>query len=126
MGPSGPTGIPLPTAQQQDRNLTTIVLMLKMCRTTVPLRKPISSGIPEPPALGLTNWAEGKKVVLMSLLVTTYTCHIKSRNQEKTNIWTKNKNFISNCRFSIYIWGEILKQIVFLPFECLDVHAIIL
>ena len=52
MGPSGPIGSPAPTAQTQEKNLTTMVLRLKMCRTTVPFRKPISSGMPEPPAEG--------------------------------------------------------------------------
>lgn len=55
IGPSGPTGIPLPTDKQHDINLITRVLMLKICLTCVPLRKPISSGIPEPVAAGLTN-----------------------------------------------------------------------
>jgi len=55
IGPSGPTGIPAPTANAQDTNLTAYVLMLKMCRTIVPLRKPISSGMPEPAALGLRS-----------------------------------------------------------------------
>ena len=47
MGPSGPTGMPDPTARAHEKNLTTNVLMLKMCRMRVPFRKPISSGIPE-------------------------------------------------------------------------------
>ena len=52
MGPSGPTGRPLLTAHIHEKNLTISVLMLKMCRTKVPLRKQMSSGIPEPPADG--------------------------------------------------------------------------
>lgn len=52
IGPSGPTGKPLPTAQQQDMNLTTNVLKRKMYRTNVPFKKPITSGIPDPAAAG--------------------------------------------------------------------------
>ena len=52
MGPSGPMGSPEPTAQTQEKNLTIMVLKLKMCRTTVPFKKPINSGIPDPPAEG--------------------------------------------------------------------------
>lgn len=52
MGPSGPIGSPAPTAHTHEKNLTNIVLKLKICRTTVPFRKPMSSGIPEPPAEG--------------------------------------------------------------------------
>lgn len=58
IGPSGPTGSPEATAQTQEKNLTTIVLTLKIWRTIVPLRKPISSGIPEPAAEGRINWNE--------------------------------------------------------------------
>ena len=53
IGPSGPTGRPAPTARAQDPNLTRKVLMLKNCLIIVPLRKLISSGVPEPAALGL-------------------------------------------------------------------------
>ena len=45
-------GRPAPTAQTQEKNFTTIVWKLKMCLTTVPFKKPINSGIPEPPAEG--------------------------------------------------------------------------
>jgi hypothetical protein len=55
MGPSGPTGRPHPTAATQEKNLTTKVLMLKICRKCVPLRNPDISGIPEPLALGRKN-----------------------------------------------------------------------
>lgn len=54
IGPSGPIGRPAPTAQTQEKNFTTIVLMLKIWRTTVPFRNPINSGIPD-------AWADGRK-----------------------------------------------------------------
>lgn len=60
MGPSGPTGMPAATHRMHDKNLMMSVLMLKMCRTTVPLRKPISSGIPEDAACGLRNFSKTK------------------------------------------------------------------
>ena len=53
IGPSGPTGRPAPTARAQEANLTRKVLMLNNCGIIVPLRKLISSGVPEPAALGL-------------------------------------------------------------------------
>lgn len=52
MGPSGPTGRPQPTHVTQEKNFTTIVFILKMCRTFVPFRKPEISGMPDPPAHG--------------------------------------------------------------------------
>ena len=45
-------GRPAPTAHTQEKNLTSIVLKLKMCLTTVPFKNPINSGIPDPPAEG--------------------------------------------------------------------------
>ena len=53
IGPSGPTGRPAPTARVQEANLTMKVLMLKNCLIIVPLRKLISSGVPDPAAEGL-------------------------------------------------------------------------
>jgi len=50
IGPSGPTGRPAPTAHEQEKNLTQIAGRFNTWRITVPLRKPITSGIPEPPA----------------------------------------------------------------------------
>ena len=50
IGPSGPTGIPAPTARAHEPNLTRKVSMLKNCLIIVPLRKLISSGVPEPVA----------------------------------------------------------------------------
>ena len=50
IGPSGPTGSPAPTAHEQEKNLTQMAGKLSTWRITVPLRKPITSGIPEPPA----------------------------------------------------------------------------
>ena len=55
MGPSGPTGMPQPMAITHDRNLATNVLRLKMWRMCVPFRNPVTSGIPEPAALGRQN-----------------------------------------------------------------------
>ena len=53
IGPSGPTGKPAPTARAHEPNLTRKVSRLKNCLIIVPLRKLISSGVPEPAALGL-------------------------------------------------------------------------
>jgi len=50
IGPSGPTGRPAPTAHEQEKNLTQMAGRLSTWRMTVPLRKPMTSGIPEPPA----------------------------------------------------------------------------
>jgi hypothetical protein len=44
-----------PLRYAQEKNLTTKVLMLKICRKCVPLRNPDISGIPEPLALGRKN-----------------------------------------------------------------------
>ena len=52
MGPSYPTGMPQPTANAHDKNLTISVCILKMSLIRVPLRKPIISGMPEPAAAG--------------------------------------------------------------------------
>ena len=52
IGPSGPTGKPQPTHVTHEKNFTTIVLMLKICLTLVPFKKPVISGIPDPPAHG--------------------------------------------------------------------------
>ena len=62
IGPSGPTGRPLPTAKQHEKNFTTRVFMLNIWRITVPLRNPISSGIPDPEALGRINWKINLKI----------------------------------------------------------------
>jgi hypothetical protein len=35
-----------------EKNFTTMVLMLKIWRTFVPFRKPVISGMPDPPAQG--------------------------------------------------------------------------
>lgn len=74
MGPSGPTGSPLPTAQAQEKNLTTNVLMLKICLTRAPFRYPINSGRPDPAADGLKNWKKMKttSVVPPKLDLATY------------------------------------------------------
>jgi hypothetical protein len=56
MGPSGPTGNPDATAQTHEKNFTAIVFTLKIWRTIVPFRKPISSGIPDPAADGRKNY----------------------------------------------------------------------
>jgi len=50
IGPSGPTGSPAPTAHAQEKNLTQNAVKLRTLRMTMPLRKPMTSGIPEPPA----------------------------------------------------------------------------
>lgn len=63
MGPSGPTGKPEATAHTQEKNFTAIVFTLKIWRTNVPLRKPISSGIPEPAADGRKN-CKGDEICL--------------------------------------------------------------
>ena len=55
IGPSGPTGSPLPTAQTFEKNLTIRVRMLNICLTTVPFKYPISSGMPDPEAAGRSN-----------------------------------------------------------------------
>ena len=60
MGPSGPTGNPDATAQTHEKNFTAIVFTLKIWRTIVPLRKPISSGIPDPAADGRRNCEENR------------------------------------------------------------------
>mmetsp|Transcript_23659 Transcript_23659/g.60756 ORF Transcript_23659/g.60756 Transcript_23659/m.60756 type:complete len:308 (-) Transcript_23659:313-1236(-) len=54
MGPSGPMGIPAPTAVAQDKNFTMSVPRLKTLGMAMPLRKAMHSGTPEPPAAGAT------------------------------------------------------------------------
>jgi len=56
MGASCPAGRPEPTANEHEKNLTKNAFILSTCRITVPLRNPITSGIPEPPAAGQTNY----------------------------------------------------------------------
>lgn len=63
IGPSGPTGKPHPTAATHEKNLTMRVWMLKICLTFVPLRNPVTSGIPDPPATGLQNCKYNKYIV---------------------------------------------------------------
>lgn len=61
IGPSGPTGKPHPTAATQEKNFTASVFTLNIWRTMVPLRNPVTSGIPEPAALGRKNCANKNK-----------------------------------------------------------------
>ena len=52
IGPSGPIGIPQPMAVTHEKNFAISVFRLKILSTWVPLRNPVISGNPEPPALG--------------------------------------------------------------------------
>mmetsp|Transcript_5083 Transcript_5083/g.11089 ORF Transcript_5083/g.11089 Transcript_5083/m.11089 type:complete len:302 (-) Transcript_5083:434-1339(-) len=52
MGPSGPTGMPEPTAVAQLKNLITSVLKLSVFGMCTPFKKPITSGMPDPAAAG--------------------------------------------------------------------------
>ena len=86
IGPSGPTGRPHPTAATQEKNLTARVFTLNICRTIVPFRKPVTSGIPDPPALGRKNCINyGRK-----------TCHVFI-----DNIYN---NFMEGCKNTNICW----------------------
>ena len=74
MGPSGPTGIPQPIAATHDRNLATIVRRLKIWRKCVPFRNPVTSGMPEPPALGRQNCWQQHQLTDTALAFTHQWC----------------------------------------------------
>ena len=61
IGPSGPIGIPHPIAATQERNLATSVFTLNILPICVPLRKPVISGKPDPPAHGCHSFDEENK-----------------------------------------------------------------
>lgn len=73
IGPSGPIGIPPPTANAHEKNLIIKARRFRTWRITVPLRKPITSGIPEPPAARHMNWK-------INVTDHGYECHEKKLN----------------------------------------------